>query len=130
MEPTAATALKKVEEIKAIEPATLNEIAGSYTAPAKATPNVTGSEAEAKAFIYAHESSNRLDAMNAGGCKGLGQDCNGVLEKDCPSWRTDYACQDAFWERYMAKRYGTWAKAKAHWQARVPINGKDVGNWW
>lgn len=129
MESTATTALKKVEEIKAIEISTLNEIAVSYRAPAKA-PDVTDSEAQAKAFIYLKESTNRLDAINAGGCKGLGQDCNGVLEKDCPNWRTDHTCQDSFWERYMAKRYGTWTKAKAHWQARVPINGKDVGNWW
>ena len=87
-------------------------------------------EAEAKAFIYTKESSNRLDAVNGSGCKGLGQDCNNVLHIECPNWQTDYACQDAFWERYMQKRYGTWVKAKAFWLARVPINGVDVGNWW
>jgi hypothetical protein len=30
----------------------------------------------------------------------------------------------------MQRRYKTWQNAKAHWIARVPINGKDVGNWW
>lgn len=30
----------------------------------------------------------------------------------------------------MLRRYGTWAAAKAHWLARVPINGVDHGNWW
>ena len=88
------------------------------------------SEAEAKAFIYFKESTNRLDAENSAGCKGLGQDCNGQLVIDCPNWKTDYNCQDAFWERYMTKRYGTWAKAMQFWQSRVTINGMDVGNWW
>lgn len=87
-------------------------------------------EKEAKQFIYFKESSNRLDAENAYGCKGLGQDCNGRLHIECPNWKTDYNCQDAFWERYMKSRYGSWVKAKAFWLARVPINGRDVGNWW
>ncbi|MDR6794716.1 hypothetical protein J2X12_004136 [Pseudarthrobacter oxydans] len=87
-------------------------------------------EAEAKAFIYFKESTNRLDAVNSIGCIGLGQDCNGQLVKDCPEWRTDRACQEAYWERYVLNRYGTWAEAKAFWQARVPINGSDVGHWW
>ena len=87
-------------------------------------------EAEAKAFIYDNESSNRLDAVNEIGCVGLGQDCNGALPIACPNWRTDRPCQDAFWEDYMKRRYGTWAAAKAHWLARVPINGEDRGYWW
>lgn len=68
--------------------------------------------------------------MNPYGCKGLGQDCNGQLHIECPKWRTDYACQDGFWERYMQQRYGSWSAAKAHWLARVPIDGEDVGHWW
>lgn len=87
-------------------------------------------EGLARAFIYQHESSNRLDAVNEYGCKGLGQDCNGVLHLECPNWRVDRQCQEQFWEKYMLKRYGSWVKAKEHWLARVPINGKDVGNWW
>ncbi|MCO4274284.1 hypothetical protein NG701_07555 [Pseudarthrobacter sp. HLT3-5] len=90
----------------------------------------TSTEAEDKAFIYFKESTNLLDAENSGGCKGLGQDCNGQLVIDCPDWKTNYACQDAYWERYMTSRYGTWGAAKAHWTARVPINGQNVGNWW
>src|SRR5699024_5340876 len=88
------------------------------------------SEAEAKAFIFFKESSNRLDAENPYGCKGLGQDCNGQLHIECPNWRTDYACQDRFFTRYMQRRYGSWRAAKAHWLARVPIDGRDVGHWW
>ena len=76
------------------------------------------------------ESSNRLEAINSIGCIGLGQDCNGQLAIDCPDWQTDRPCQEVFWQRYMSNRYGTWNKAKQHWSARVPINGKDVGNWW
>jgi len=87
-------------------------------------------EAQAREFIFFKESTNRLEAENSQGCKGLGQDCNNVLYIECPNWRTDYNCQIAFWERYMQRRYGSWVAAKAHWIARVPINGKDVGNWW
>ena len=100
------------------------------TTPAqKPAPSVsqTVTEAEAKAFIYQHESGNRPTAKNSSGCYGLGQDCNGIVENLCGA---DYACQDAFFTRYMQNRYHSWAKAKAFWQARVPINGKDVGNWW
>lgn len=68
--------------------------------------------------------------MNSIGCIGLGQDCNGQLALQCPDWRTNRDCQETFWEAYMQRRYGSWAKAKAHWQARVPIAGKDVGHWW
>lgn len=82
---------------------------------------LTIDESEAKAFIYFKESSNRLDAVNSIGCKGLGQDCNGQLEKDCLNWRTDYACQDAYFTRYMISRYKTWVNAKLFW---------DNNGWW
>lgn len=76
------------------------------------------------------ESSNRLDAVNSIGCYGLGQDCNNVLATECPDWRTNYECQDKFWDSYAIRRYGSWSAAKRHWLARIPINGEDVGNWW
>lgn len=31
---------------------------------------------------------------------------------------------------YISTAYGNPSKAWAHWQARVPIDGKDVGNWY
>ncbi len=31
---------------------------------------------------------------------------------------------------YIAERYSTPAKALAHWKARVPINGRDMGHWY
>ena len=88
------------------------------------------SEQEAKEFIYFKESSNNLAAQNSGGCKGLGQDCNGQLEVICPDWTINYACQDKFFNNYVAKRYSNWVNAYNHWIARIPINGKDVGNWY
>lgn len=76
------------------------------------TPN------EAKQFIYFKESSNRLDAVNEIGACGLGQSlpCS-KLENDCPDWRTNYACQDAWFTNYMQNRYGTWENARAFWIA-------------
>lgn len=93
----------------------------------QAAPVATPTEAEAKAFIYHKESSNNPAAINPYGCRGLGQACPGS-KLTCGDH--DYACQDAWFTNYMKNRYGTWQKAKAHWLARVPIAGKDVGHWW
>jgi hypothetical protein len=96
-------------------------------------------EAEAKAYIYEHESNNKLTAVNEYGCIGLGQDCSCYgkgpacvpdLVQSCPDWRTNRECQDEFWEDYMSYRYGSWQNAKAHWTKRVPIKGIDKGHWW
>ena len=74
------------------------------------------SDNEAKAFIYYKESTNRLDAVNEIGACGLGQSlpCS-KLENDCPDWRTNYACQDAWFTNYMTSRYGTWQNAQDFW---------------
>ena len=92
---------------------------------AVAIPPIT--EQEAKAFIYLKESGNRPHAKNSIGCYGLGQDCNGIVERKCGA---DYSCQDHFFTDYMLRRYGTWQAAKSFWLARTPINGRDVGHWW
>jgi len=102
--------------------------AATGTAIASAATPSNGSAA--RAFIFQKESGNRLDAVNQIGCYGLGQDCNNSLASVCPNWRTDRPCQESFWESYMLRRYGSWERAVAHWQARVPINGRDVGHWW
>jgi len=78
-------------------------------------------EGEAKAYIYFKESSNNPAAVNSIGCYGLGQDCNDVLRHECPNWRTDTECQDTFWDKYAARRYGSWVNAMAFWQ---------VNKWW
>jgi vacuolar-type H+-ATPase subunit I/STV1 len=100
------------------------------TGTAVASAATPSSGSAARAFIFQKESGNRLDAVNSIGCYGLGQDCNGSLASVCPNWRTDRPCQESFWESYMLRRYGSWERAVAHWQARVPINGRDVGHWW
>ncbi len=93
----------------------------------KAEPAPVDYEAQAKAFIYAHESGNNPSATNEIGCYGIGQDCNGQVKNKCGA---DYACQDAFFTDYMKRRYGTWQAAKSFWVAAVTIDGKYVGNWW
>ena len=73
------------------------------------------SEVEAREWIFMRESTNRLEAINSIGCIGLGQDCNGQLEIDCPDWRTNRNCQTAFFDRYAISRYGSWANAYNFW---------------
>jgi len=84
---------------------------------------------DAKMFIYLHESGNDPKRWNGSGCAGLGQACPASkLLAVCPN--LDYECEDKWFTSYMLNRYKTWENAKAFWLARVPINGKDVGNWW
>lgn len=90
----------------------------AYQAPAtyrKAAPAASYpvSANAAKAYIYSRESGNNPNAINPGGCYGLGQDCNGVLRTQCGA---DYACQDAYFDAYAARRYGGWEGAYAFWQ--------------
>lgn len=74
---------------------------------------------EAQRYIFEKESGGRLDAVNAGGCIGLGQDCNGWLvtgrngSPACPDWRTNYYCQLQYWDWYANTVYGGWANAYA-----------------
>lgn len=84
-------------------------------------------EEDAKQFIYFKESSNNPRAVNSQGCRGLGQACPG---SKLPCADNDYQCQDEWFTEYMLNRYGSWTAAKAHWLARIPINGEDVGHWW
>lgn len=105
----------------------VNDAAGlSEVAYATSNDIDCNNQVTAKAFIYCHESGNNPGAINSGGCRGLGQACPGS-KLPCGN---DYACQDQWFTSYMLQRYGTWEKAQAFWLARVPINGKDVGNWW
>ena len=71
----------------------------------------TISAAEAKAYIYQHESGNRTTAVNEIGCRGLGQACPGS-KLPCGD---DYACQDTWFTNYMLQRYGSWQNAYAFW---------------
>ena len=127
---------KKTAQKETPAPAAAPVVAPEPTPAAEPTPEpapvevpqpANDSEADAKAFIYSHESGNVAHRYNSIGCYGLGQDCNGIVEGRCGA---DYACQDKFFTDYMQRRYGSWAAAKAFWQARVPIDGRDVGHWW
>lgn len=69
-------------------------------------------------YIYMHESGCNTGATNAGGCYGIGQDCNGAVRTECGA---DYACQNAFFTRYANARYGGWDGAYAFWLAN---------SWW
>lgn len=66
-----------------------------------------------KAFIYSHESGNNPNAVNSIGCRGIGQACPGS-KLPCDA---DYACQDAYFTNYAMTRYGSWANARAFWEA-------------
>ena len=68
-----------------------------------------------KLYIYDHESGNNPEAVNSSsGACGLGQaePCS-KLSSVCSL--SDYACQDAWFTRYMEERYGTWEAAYEHW---------------
>jgi hypothetical protein len=105
-------------EIPSYKPYEQEKLASKVIEPSKpkTAPSVpkqaTGSEAEAKMFIYMKESGNRPEARNAGGCRGLGQACPG---SKLPCSDSDYACQDAWFTNYCISRYGTWVNAKAFW---------------
>lgn len=79
-------------------------------APQQAPTQAVGpSEAEAKAYIYQHESGNDPYAVNptSGAC-GLGQSL--PCEKmGCELG--DYACQDTWATNYMLDKYGSWFAA-------------------
>jgi len=76
------------------------------------------SDNAAKDWIYMKESSMRLDAVNSIGACGLGQSlpCS-KMESVCPDWRTNYACQDAWFTNYVNARYGGWSQAQQFWIA-------------
>lgn len=61
--------------------------------------------------IYMGESTCVMDVINSIGACGLGQSlpCS-KLENDCPDWRTNYDCQNAWFTAY-AMSYGSWEQA-------------------
>ena len=100
---------KKEEPVQTTTPAP--QVA--QTAP---TPVISVSEAEAKAFIYQHESGNNPGAINASsGACGLGQ---ALPCSKMPCSLDDYNCQDQFFTQYMQNRYGSWANAMNFWQSK------------
>ena len=43
---------------------------------------------------------------------------------------TDGVCQLKWQYSYVVGRYGGYQQALTFWKARVPINGRDMGNWY
>lgn len=55
---------------------------------------------------------------------------NQYPETATAAWRNSPAKQIKWGLDYIKRRYGTPQKAWNHWQARVPIGGRDVGHWY
>lgn len=83
---------------------------------------------EAFTNLISHESGFNALAMNptSGAC-GLFQavPCS-KMGCELP----DIDCQIKWGLNYIAQRYQTPSKAWAFWKSRVPVNGKDLGNWY
>jgi len=95
---------------QAAQAAAVTKVASQAVPHAEAAPVASN---EAKMFIYMKESGNRTNAINkSSGACGLGQALP-CAKMGCSL--TDYACQDAFFTKYMQNRYGTWENAKAFW---------------
>jgi hypothetical protein len=62
-------------------------------------------------YIYQHESGCNLNAVNSGGCRGIGQACPGS-KLPCGA---DYACQNEFFTNYAISKYGSWQAAYNFW---------------
>lgn len=73
------------------------------------TSTAYGSEADAKAWIAAHESGNNYGARN-GQYIGKYQLSAAYLNGDCSP-----ANQERVADQYVAGRYGSWTNAKQHW---------------
>lgn len=103
--------LAAVQAAEAAKPTVVEKVVAKVVPHAQAA--VSGSEAEAKMWIYMHESGNNPNAVNkSSGACGLAQalPCSKMA---CSLG--DYACQDAWATQYMKARYGTWLNAKAFW---------------
>lgn len=72
-------------------------------------------------YVYMHESSCSITAVNSIGCVGIGQSCGGGLEAACPDWQTNYDCQNSYFSSYASRRYGGWEQSYNRWLSF---------NWW
>ena len=99
---------QQIDDLKQRVQAKQNSLLATVIPAAQASDN-----GDAKMFIYMKESGNRPSAINASsGACGLGQ---ALPCSKMPCSLSDYACQDAFFTRYMQARYGTWENARAFW---------------
>jgi hypothetical protein len=99
---------QQIDDLKQRVQAKQNSLLATVIPAAQASDN-----GDAKMFIYMKESGNRPSAINrSSGACGLGQ---ALPCSKMPCSLSDYACQDAFFTRYMQARYGTWENARAFW---------------
>lgn len=88
---------------------------------------------EAVDYIVSHESSWQETKWNSQGSGAYGL-CQSLPAHKMASAGGDYmtnpVTQLKWCHSYALERYGSWHAGKAFWLARVPIRGKDVGNWW
>lgn len=91
----------------------VNTVTGTATASAAAAPSVVGGcgDNSYANYIYMHESGCNLNAVNSGGCRGIGQACPGG-KLPCGA---DYGCQNAYFTQYANSRYGGWEGAYSFW---------------
>lgn len=101
----AAAAQRSLERVPAPQPAP------PVVTPAPTSGDCFGVNPYA-AYIYQHESGCRLDAVNGGGCAGIGQACPG---SKLPCSLSDAPCQLAYFESYALGRYGSWEAAYQFW---------------
>jgi len=82
--------------------------------------------------LWTKESNWNHLAQNPGsGAYGIPQAMPGrKMASEGPDWRTNPATQIRWGLKYIRGRYGSPQKAWDHWQARVPLGGKDVGHWY
>lgn len=88
-----------------------------------------GDELTAFDNLMKSEAGYRADAPNGNGCGGIPQACP-ASKMGCPLDNSGVECQTQWAMNYIQNRYGSPIKAWNFWLARVPIDGKDVGNWY
>lgn len=113
--------INKVEPLKELK-SSLQQIGTTFVAEAPSSPVAGCGDNEYAHYVYMHESGCRLDAVNEIGACGIGQalPCS-KLSSICPNWRTDYACQNSFFQTYAFSRYTSWAGAYQFWVSK---------SWW
>lgn len=145
----AQSAFKRQQAMQAVlnqGPPAPNQGGGNYTGPTGTMPapgNInqvqstvrnmaaqmgwTGGEWDALYRLVMNESGWRPNAANpTSSARGLFQkmiNLHGPIESTVEGqarWGLDY----------IRRRYGSPSRALAHWQARVPIGGRDVGHWY
>ena len=93
----------------AAQATTQSAVAQTSQTTSNYTSTAYGSEADAKAWIAAHESGNNYGARN-GQYIGKYQLSAGYLNGDY-----SLANQERVADQYVAGRYGSWTNAKQHW---------------